>query len=106
MVPGHVVSQSQVKPRAGYTCANVNAQDKFTHVVPMLDKTGPEVATTLIEFTDDVGIPDAPVTDGLVESNSGIVHEEANTPSDEDYGEKDYGESFPRSDPKPISGSC
>jgi hypothetical protein len=33
----------------------------------MVNKSGPEVARSLIEFTNDVGIPDELVTDGATE---------------------------------------
>jgi hypothetical protein len=35
--------------------------------MPMVNKSGPEVAKSLIEFTDDVGIPDKLIIDGATE---------------------------------------
>ena len=57
----------KVKSLASYTCANVYTQGKFTQVMPMPNKTGPEVAKSLIEFTNNVGIPDKLITNGATE---------------------------------------
>ena len=46
-------------------CATVFTQGKFTKVVPMTSRK--DAGKSLIEFTDDVGIPDILVTNGAVE---------------------------------------
>jgi Reverse transcriptase (RNA-dependent DNA polymerase) len=56
---------SKVKSKLGNTCANVYTQGKFTRVVPMTSRK--DVGKSLIEFTDDVGIPERLVTDGATE---------------------------------------
>ena len=56
---------SKVKSKLGNTCANVYTQGKFTRVVPMVSRK--DAGKSLIEFTDDVGIPDRLVTDGATE---------------------------------------
>jgi hypothetical protein len=53
---------AKVKSRLGNTCANVFTQGKFTKVEPMMART--EAGKSLIEFTDDVGIPEGLITDG------------------------------------------
>jgi hypothetical protein len=53
---------SKVKPKLGNTCANVYTQGKFTRVVPMTSRK--DVGKSLIDFTDNVGIPEWLVTDG------------------------------------------
>jgi hypothetical protein len=35
--------------------------------MPMVNKSGPEVAKSLIEFTNNIGIPDELITDGATE---------------------------------------
>jgi hypothetical protein len=56
---------SKVKSKLGNTCANVYTQGKFTRVVPMTSRK--DAGKSLIEFTDDVGIPERLVTDGATE---------------------------------------
>ena len=56
---------SKVKSKLGNTCANVYTQGKFTRVVPMVSRK--DAGKSLLEFTDDVGIPDRLVTDGATE---------------------------------------
>ena len=46
-------------------CTNVFTQGKFTKVVPMTSRK--DAGKSLIEFTNDVGIPDHLVTDGVTE---------------------------------------
>jgi hypothetical protein len=55
----------KVKSKLGNTCANVYTQGKFTRVVPMISRK--DAGKSLVEFTDDVGIPDRLVTDGATE---------------------------------------
>ena len=56
---------AKVKSKLGNTCANVYMQDKFTRVVPMTSCK--DAGKSLIEFTDDVGIPERLITDGTME---------------------------------------
>jgi hypothetical protein len=56
---------SKVKSKLGNTCANVYTQGKFTRVVPMISRK--DAGKSLIDFTDDVGIPERLVTDGAME---------------------------------------
>jgi len=56
---------AKVKSRLGNTCANVYTQGKFTKVTPMSGRT--DAAKSLVDFTDDVGIPETLVTDGAGE---------------------------------------
>jgi hypothetical protein len=56
---------SRVKSKLGNTCANVYTQGKFTRVIPMTSRK--DAGKSLIEFTDDVGIPERLVTDGATE---------------------------------------
>ena len=46
-------------------CANVFTQGKFTKVVPMMLRK--DARKSLIEFTNDIGIPDFLVNDGATE---------------------------------------
>ena len=56
---------SKVKSKSGNTCANVFTQGKFTKVIPMRGRT--DAAESLIDFTDDVGIPEVLMTDQAAE---------------------------------------
>jgi hypothetical protein len=56
---------SKVKSKLGNTCANVYTQGKITRVVPMTLRK--DAGKSLIEFTDNVGIPERLVTDGATE---------------------------------------
>jgi len=56
---------AKVKSLLGNKYANVYTDGKFTKVVPMTART--EAAESLIEFTDDVGIPEMLTTDGATE---------------------------------------
>ena len=44
------------------TCANILTQGRFTKVVPMTARS--DMGRSLVDFTDDVGIPKRLVTDG------------------------------------------
>ena len=57
--------QSKVKSQLGNTCTNIFTQGKFTKVVPMALRA--DAGRLLIDFTDDVGIPEMLVTDGASE---------------------------------------
>ena len=52
---------SKTKSKLGNTCANVFTQGKFTSVFPMTARK--ESGQSLIDFTDDIGIPENLVTD-------------------------------------------
>ena len=52
---------AKVKSKIGNTCANVFTNGKFTTVIPMTSKA--DSGKSLIDFTDDVGIPEDLVTD-------------------------------------------
>jgi hypothetical protein len=56
---------AKVKSLLGNKCANVFTNGKYTKVVPMT--SWKEAAESLIDFTDDVGIPETLVTDGATE---------------------------------------
>ena len=56
---------SKVKSKLGNTCANVYTQGKFTRVIPMTSRK--DAGKSLIDFTDDVGIPEWLITDGATE---------------------------------------
>jgi Reverse transcriptase (RNA-dependent DNA polymerase) len=56
---------SKVKSKLGNTCANIYTQGKFTRAIPMSSRK--DAGQSLIEFTDDVGIPERLVTDGATE---------------------------------------
>jgi Reverse transcriptase (RNA-dependent DNA polymerase) len=56
---------SKVKSKLGNTCANVYTQGKFTRAIPMTSRK--DAGKSLIDFTDDVGIPERLVTDGATE---------------------------------------
>ena len=56
---------SKVKSHRGNLCANIFTQGKFTKVVPMTARS--ESGQSLVDFTDDVGIPKNLVTDGAGE---------------------------------------
>ena len=56
---------AKVKSLLGNKCANVFTNGKFTKVVPMASRT--EAGESLVDFTDDVGIPEVLVTDGATE---------------------------------------
>ena len=56
---------SKVKSKLGNTCANVYTDGKFTRAVPMTSRK--DAGKSLIDFTDDVGIPEHLVTDGATE---------------------------------------
>jgi hypothetical protein len=57
---------SKVKSKLGNTCANIYTQGKFTpRVIPMTSCK--DAGKSLIDFTDDVGIPERLITDGAME---------------------------------------
>jgi hypothetical protein len=56
---------SKVKLKLGNTCANVYTQGKFTHVIPMMSRK--DAGKPLINFTDEVGIPEWLITHGATE---------------------------------------
>ena len=56
---------SKVKSILGNTCANVYTQGKFTQAVPMISRK--DAGKSLVEFSDDVGIPEDLTTDGATE---------------------------------------
>jgi hypothetical protein len=56
---------SKVKSKLGNTCVNVYMQGKFTRAIPMSSRK--DAGKSLIEFTDNVGIPKQLVTDGATE---------------------------------------
>ena len=56
---------SKVKSKLGNTCANVYTQGKFTRVIPMTSRK--DAGKSLVDFTDDVGIPERLITDGATE---------------------------------------
>jgi hypothetical protein len=56
---------AKVKSKLGNTCANVFTNGKFTTAIPMTSRA--DAGKSLIDFTDDVGIPEALVTDGAGE---------------------------------------
>ena len=56
---------SKVKSKNGNTCANVYTQGKFTRVVPMTSRK--DAGKSLVDFTDDVGIPERLITDYATE---------------------------------------
>jgi hypothetical protein len=56
---------AKVKSLLGNKCANVFTNGKFTKVVPMTSRK--EAAELLIDFMDDVGIPEMLMTDGATE---------------------------------------
>jgi hypothetical protein len=56
---------AEVKSLLGNKCANVFTNGKYTKVVPMTSQK--EAAESLIDFTDDVGIPETLVMDGATE---------------------------------------
>jgi hypothetical protein len=56
---------AKVKLLLGNKCANVFTNGKYTKVVPMTSQK--EAAESLIDFTDDVGIPETLVMDGATE---------------------------------------
>ena len=56
---------SKVKSKLGNTCANVYTQGKFTRVIPMTSRK--DAGKSLVDFTDDVGIPEQLITDGATE---------------------------------------
>ena len=55
----------KVKSIRGNTCANIFTQGRFTKVVPMTARS--DAGQSLLDFTDDFGIPKRLVTDGIVE---------------------------------------
>jgi hypothetical protein len=63
---------SKVKSKLGNTCANVNTQEKFTRVVLMISRK--DAGKSLIDFTDDVGIPERLVTDGVPRNSPDGTH--------------------------------
>ena len=56
---------ARVKSKLGNTCANVYTQGKFTRVILMTSRK--DAGKSLIEFMDDVGIPERLITDGATE---------------------------------------
>ena len=55
----------KVKSIRGNTSTNVFTQGRFTKVVPMIARS--DAGQSLVDFTDDVGIPKRLVTDGTGE---------------------------------------
>ena len=55
----------KVKSKLGNTCANLYTQGKFTHVILMTSRK--DAGKSLINFTDDVGIPEQLIMDGATE---------------------------------------
>ena len=53
---------SKVKSIRGNICANEFTQGRFTNVVPMTAQS--DAGQLLVDFTDDVGIPERLVMDG------------------------------------------
>jgi hypothetical protein len=56
---------AKVKSKLGYTCANVYTNGKYTVAIPVTSRK--DSGKSLIDFTDDVGIPESLVTDGASE---------------------------------------
>jgi len=56
---------AKVKSLLGNKCANVFTNGKFTKVVPMASRK--DAGESLVDFTDDVGIPEMLTTDGAGE---------------------------------------
>ena len=56
---------SKVKSKLGNTCTNVYTQGKFTQAILMISRK--DAGKSLIDFTDDVGIPERLITDGATE---------------------------------------
>jgi hypothetical protein len=56
---------AKAKLLLGNKCANMFTNGKYTKVVPLANQK--EAAESLIDFTDDVGIPETLVTDGATE---------------------------------------
>ena len=59
---------SKVKSISGNICANVFMQGRVTKVVSMTARS--DAVQSLVDFTDDVGIPEPLVTDGAGEFTS------------------------------------
>jgi hypothetical protein len=65
---------TKVKSLLGNKCANVFTNGKYTKVVPMTSQK--EAAQLLIDFMDNVGIPETLVTDSVTDNfrmNTGMV---------------------------------
>ena len=56
---------SKVKSKLGNTCANIYTQGKFTQAILMISCK--DAGRSLIDFTDDVGIPEHLITYGVTE---------------------------------------
>ena len=56
---------SKIKSIIGNNCANIFTQGKFAKVVPMTARL--ESGQSLVDFTDNIGIPEHLVTDGTGE---------------------------------------
>ena len=56
---------SKVKSKLGNTCTNVYTQGKFTRAILMTSRK--DAGKSLVDFTDDVGIPEHLITDGATE---------------------------------------
>jgi hypothetical protein len=56
---------SKVKSKLGNTCANIYTQGKFSLVILMMSRK--DVRKSLVDFTDDVGVPKFLITDGTME---------------------------------------
>jgi hypothetical protein len=54
---------SRVKSLNGHKCAQLYTNGRFTRVYPMESKSSANIATTLQDFADDVGIPDTLICD-------------------------------------------
>ena len=57
-----VTLMSKVKSKLGNTCANIYTDGKFTQAVPLTSSK--DAGKSLVDFTDDVGIPEQLVTNG------------------------------------------
>ena len=56
---------AKVKSLRGNGCANVFTNGKYTKVEPMVSRA--DAGKSLVDFTDDVGIPEILITDGAGE---------------------------------------
>ena len=60
-----ILCYQKVKSKIGNTCANIFTQGKFTKAVPMTGRK--DAGMSLVDFSDDVGIPEEMITDGAGE---------------------------------------
>ena len=56
---------SKVKSKLCNTCANIYMQGKFTQAILMISQK--DAGKSLVDFTDDVGIPECLIMDGAME---------------------------------------